>query len=85
MQRRVNVDATSCARRDIYFTEEAYVWSLEKEYTFDIGSTLDIVCRADGYPAPIYWWTKESDENFERSGERLIEERVQVKLLPIKK
>ena len=63
----------------ITITEAVYIWDLQEEYTFSIGSTVDITCKADGLPEPIFWWTKESDETFERSGYRLIEENVQVK------
>ena len=63
----------------ITITEAVYIWDLQEEYTFNIGTTVDITCKADGLPEPIIWWTKESDDNFQRSGYRLIEENVQVK------
>lgn len=64
-------------QKQVVAQKAVYITELQEEYTFNVGTTLDIKCRADGFPEPISWWTKESDENFERSGNRLIEENVQ--------
>ena len=60
------------------FTAKTFILDLNEQYEFEIGSILDVKCTAGGIPPPIFWWTKESDKEFMRSGDRLIEENVQV-------
>ena len=68
---------TSHSYRQVITQTNAFIWDLNDQYEFAIGSIVDVKCKADGIPPPIYLWTKESDPDFMRDGERLIEQNVQ--------
>ena len=54
------------------------IHDLKHEYTFHVGSTVNIKCSASGIPSPFVWWTKGSEDEFYSNGDTLIKENVQV-------